>query len=147
MGRTIIGAAVSLAGRIAHDDDDAARCSTGNGNGDVEGAFSENQEFPCRTTPASRDFMQAVYPQIGAVVIRPPPVRASGRDGSYPCQPTPVDLAEPLTVRRVAAGRPVTRNPEAEHRRRAEPAVDFDGRWAAAWSTQCCGAECAVEGD
>lgn len=35
----------------------------------MEWKFTEKQEHPARTTEASRDFMQAVYPQTGAVVI------------------------------------------------------------------------------
>lgn len=31
--------------------------------------FSEAAEFACRTTRASRDFMQAVYPRIGVEVV------------------------------------------------------------------------------
>jgi hypothetical protein len=69
MGRTIMGAVVSLDGFIAHDDDDVGPLFDWYGNGDVEWTFSADQEYPCRTTQASRDFMQAVYPRIGAVVI------------------------------------------------------------------------------
>jgi len=54
MGRTIMGAVVSLDGRIAHDVDDVGPMfdwyGNGNGNGDVEWAFSAHQEYPCRTT-------------------------------------------------------------------------------------------------
>ncbi len=69
MGRTIMGAVVSLDGRIAHDDDSVGPLFDWYGNGDVEWSFSAEQEQPCRTTQASRDFMHAVYPRIGAVVI------------------------------------------------------------------------------
>jgi hypothetical protein len=31
--------------------------------------FTEKQEHPSRTTKTSADFIQTVYPQIGAVVI------------------------------------------------------------------------------
>jgi dihydrofolate reductase len=69
MGRTIMGAVVSLDGYIAHDDDDVGPLFDWYGNGDVEWTFAETQEHPCRTTQASRDFMRTVYPRIGAVVI------------------------------------------------------------------------------
>jgi dihydrofolate reductase len=69
MGRTIMGAVVSLDGYIAHDDDDVGPLFDWYGNGDVEWKFAEHQEHPARTTQASRDFMQAVYSRIGAVVI------------------------------------------------------------------------------
>jgi len=64
-----MGAVVSLDGFIAHDDDDVGPLFDWYGNGDVEWAFSDDREYPCRTTQASKDFMQAVYPRIGAVVI------------------------------------------------------------------------------
>jgi dihydrofolate reductase len=69
MGRTIMGAVVSLDGYIAHDDDTVGPLFDWYSNGDVEWVFSTNQEQPCRTTQASCDFFQAVYPQIGAEVI------------------------------------------------------------------------------
>jgi dihydrofolate reductase len=69
MGRTIMGAVVSLDGYIAHDDDTVGPLFDWYGNGDVEWVFSADQEQPCRTTQASHDFIQAVYPRIGAEVI------------------------------------------------------------------------------
>lgn len=68
-GRTIMGAVVSLDGYIAHDDESVGPLFDWYGNGDVEWRFSEDEEYPFHTTQASRDFMQAVYPRIGAVVI------------------------------------------------------------------------------
>ena len=64
-----MGAVVSLDGYIADTNGDVGPLFDWYGNGDVEWKFTEKQERPCRTTQASRDFMQAVYPQIGAVVI------------------------------------------------------------------------------
>lgn len=69
MGRTIMGAVVSLDGYIAYPDGEVGPLFDWYGNGDVEWKFTEKQEQPLRTTQASRDFMQAVYPDIGAVVI------------------------------------------------------------------------------
>jgi dihydrofolate reductase len=69
MGHTIMGAVVSLDGYIAHDDDGVGPLFDWYGNGDVEWAFSADQERPCRTTQTSRDFIQAVYPRIGAEVV------------------------------------------------------------------------------
>lgn len=69
MGKTIMGAVVSLDGYIAMDNDDVGPLFDWYGNGDVEWKWSEDQEDPCRSTEASRDFVQAVYPRIGAVVI------------------------------------------------------------------------------
>jgi len=64
-----MGAAVSLDGYIADDRDDVGPLFDWYGNGDVEWTFSDDQEHPARTTRASKDFMQEVYPRIGAVVI------------------------------------------------------------------------------
>ncbi len=70
MGKTILGAAaVSLDGYIADVNDGVGPMFDFLGNGDVEWTWNEQQEEPLRTTKASRDFMQAVYPEIGAVVI------------------------------------------------------------------------------
>jgi len=69
MGNTIMGAVVSLDGYIADVNGDVGPLFDWYGNGDVEWKFTEKQEYPFRTTQASRDFMQAVYPHIGAVVI------------------------------------------------------------------------------
>ena len=70
MGRTIMGAAaVSLDGYMAHDDDTVDPMFDWLSNGDTEWAWTEGHADTVRTTPASRDFMRAVYPRIGAVVI------------------------------------------------------------------------------
>jgi dihydrofolate reductase len=69
MGRTIMGAVVSLDGYIADDHDDVGPLFDWYGNGDVEWTWTEGQGPPCRTTQASRDFVKEVYPRIGAVVI------------------------------------------------------------------------------
>jgi dihydrofolate reductase len=70
MARAIMGsAAVSLDGFIADVDDSVGPLFDWYGNGDVEWKWTEDQEDPMRTTQASRDFMLAVYPRIGAVVI------------------------------------------------------------------------------
>jgi dihydrofolate reductase len=69
MGRTIMSAVVSLDGYIAYDDDTVGALFDWYGNGDAEWTWSERQDDPCRTTQASKDFVQAVYPDIGAVVI------------------------------------------------------------------------------
>lgn len=70
MGKTIMGAVVSLDGYIARDDDGVGPLFDWYGNGDVEWTWTDRQDEPaCRTTQASRDFVKAVYPRIGAVVI------------------------------------------------------------------------------
>ena len=69
MGHTIMGAVVSLDGFIADDGDDVGPLFDWYGNGDVEWSWTEAGEDPCRTTQASADFVKAVYPRIGAVVI------------------------------------------------------------------------------
>jgi dihydrofolate reductase len=70
MGRTIMGAAaVSLDGYIAYEDDTVGPMFDWLTNGDTEWAWTEGQAEELRTTAASRDFMRAVYPRIGAVVI------------------------------------------------------------------------------
>ena len=70
MGKAIMGAAaVSLDGFIADDNDQVGPLFDWLGNGDVEWRLTEGAEPPLRTTRASRDFMQAAYPRIGAVVI------------------------------------------------------------------------------
>jgi dihydrofolate reductase len=82
MGRTIMGAVVSLDGFIAYDD------SVGplfDWYGNVEWKFSEDQEHPSRTTQASKDFMLALDPRIGAA----PPVRPDRRVGRRPCRGRP----------------------------------------------------------
>ena len=70
MGKTIMGAVVSLDGYIARDDDSVGPLFDWYGNGDVEWTWTDRPDEPaCRTTKASRDFVKAVYPRIGAVVI------------------------------------------------------------------------------
>jgi dihydrofolate reductase len=69
VGRTIMGAVVSLDGYIAHAADDVGPLFDWYGNGDVEWAFSESLGHVAHTTQASKDFMQEVYPHTGAVVI------------------------------------------------------------------------------
>jgi len=70
MGKTILGAAaVSLDGYIANDDDTVGPLFDWLGNGDTAWAWTEGQAEELHTTAASRDFMRAVYPRIGAVVI------------------------------------------------------------------------------
>jgi dihydrofolate reductase/catechol 2,3-dioxygenase-like lactoylglutathione lyase family enzyme len=69
MGRTIMGAVVSLDGFMAYDDDTVGPLFDWLGNGDAEWKWSERQEEPLHTTQASKDFVKAVYPRIGAVVI------------------------------------------------------------------------------
>ena len=69
MGRTIMGAVVTLDGFIADDQDDVGPLFDWYGNGDVEWGWAENPDDTCRTTQASRDFMKGVYSSIGAVVI------------------------------------------------------------------------------
>jgi dihydrofolate reductase len=69
MGRTIMWAVVSLDGYIADDNDEVGPLFDWYGNGDVEWKWTENDEHPLRTTQASADFVQEVYPAIGAVVM------------------------------------------------------------------------------
>jgi dihydrofolate reductase len=69
MGKSIMGAVVSLDGYIADVNGEVGPLFDWLGNGDVELKFTEEQEHPARTTQASADFMRAVYPRIGAVVI------------------------------------------------------------------------------
>lgn len=70
MARTIMGAAaVSQDGFIADVDDGIGPLFDWLGNGDVEWAWTEGNEDVLRTSQASADFIRAVYPQIGCVVI------------------------------------------------------------------------------
>ncbi|MEV0567468.1 dihydrofolate reductase [Dactylosporangium sp. NPDC050588] len=69
MGRVKMGAVVSLDGFIARDDDTVGPLFDWFGNGDAEWRWSPRQDEPCRTTLASKYFVQSVYPNIGAVVI------------------------------------------------------------------------------
>ena len=58
MGKTVMGAVVSLDGFIADDNDDVGPLFDWYGNGDVTWAF-EGADYECRTTQASADFMQS----------------------------------------------------------------------------------------
>jgi len=62
-------AAVSLDGYIAYEDDTVGPLFDWLSNGDTEWAWTEGHEDTLRTAAASRDFMRAVYPRIGAGVI------------------------------------------------------------------------------
>jgi dihydrofolate reductase len=69
MGSTMMGAIVSLDGYIARTDGEVGPLFDWLSNGDVEWKFTEKEAHPAHITKASRDFLQAVYPDIGAVVI------------------------------------------------------------------------------
>jgi dihydrofolate reductase len=68
MGKTVMGAVVSVDGFIADDNDDVGPLFDWYGNGDVTWAF-EGADYECRTTQASADFMQSQYRDLAAVVI------------------------------------------------------------------------------
>ena len=68
MGKTIMGAVVSLDGYMAMDDDGVGPLFDWLGNGDVGWTF-EGADDEFRTTQASADFMRGHYANIGAVVI------------------------------------------------------------------------------
>lgn len=70
MGKTIMAAAaVSVDGYIAYDDGQIGPLFDWLSRGDVEWKWSDSGEDVMRSTQASKDFMQAVYTDIGAVVI------------------------------------------------------------------------------
>ncbi len=71
MGKVIMGcAAVSIDGFIADERDEVGPLFAWTGNGDVEWTWSgETEEHPMRSTRASIEFVRAVYPRIGCVVI------------------------------------------------------------------------------
>jgi dihydrofolate reductase len=70
MGKTIMGcAAVSVDGYIAYDDGQIGPLFDWMSSGDVEWKWSESDEYSLRSTLASKDFMQSVYPDIGAVIM------------------------------------------------------------------------------
>jgi dihydrofolate reductase len=68
MGKTIMGAVVSLDGFIADDQDGVGPLFDWYGNGDVAWSF-EGSDDEVRTTQASADFMRAHYENIAVVVI------------------------------------------------------------------------------
>ncbi|MGH3488412.1 MAG: dihydrofolate reductase, partial [Actinopolymorphaceae bacterium] len=70
MSKTIMGcAAVSADGYIAYDDGQIGSLFDWMAAGDVEWKLSESDEYAMRTTQASKDFMQSVYTDIGAVIM------------------------------------------------------------------------------
>jgi dihydrofolate reductase len=68
MGKTIMGAVVSLDGFIANDNDDMGPPFDWYGNGGVAWSFP-GSPGESRSTPASADFMQSQYRDMAAVVI------------------------------------------------------------------------------
>lgn len=70
MGKTIMGAVVSLDGSIADDNDGVGPLFDWYGNGDVSLSFNDNHgELVAQTTQVSADFMRAVYADIAVNVI------------------------------------------------------------------------------
>jgi dihydrofolate reductase len=70
MSKTIMGcAAVSADGYIAYDDGQIGPLFDWMSGGDVEWKWSESDEHAMRSTQASKDFMQSVYTDIGAVIM------------------------------------------------------------------------------
>jgi dihydrofolate reductase len=70
MAKTIMGcAAVSADGYIAYDDGQIGPLFDYLGTGNVEWKWTDSSEDVVRTTQATRDFMQSVYPDIGAVIM------------------------------------------------------------------------------
>ena len=68
MGKTIMGAVVSLDGYMAADDDGVGPLFDWFGNGDVSWSF-DGGEDTVKSTQASADFMQAQYAGMAANVI------------------------------------------------------------------------------
>jgi dihydrofolate reductase len=68
MGKTIMGAVLSLDGFIADDNDDVGPLFDWYGNGDVTWSFP-GSPGESRSTQASADFMQSQYANMAAVVI------------------------------------------------------------------------------
>lgn len=68
VGRTIMGAVVSLDGFIADDNDEVGPLFEWYGNGDVTWSFP-GAEDEARTTQASADFIGSQYGDVAAVVI------------------------------------------------------------------------------
>jgi dihydrofolate reductase len=70
MGKAIMGcAAVSADGYIADDDGQIGSLFDWLSGGDVEWKWSESDEQALRSTQASKEFMQSVYTDIGAVIM------------------------------------------------------------------------------
>jgi dihydrofolate reductase len=68
MGKTVMGAVVSLDGFIADDNDNVGPLFDWYSNGDVTWAF-EGTDLEVRITQASADFMRSHYRDVAAVVI------------------------------------------------------------------------------
>jgi dihydrofolate reductase len=68
MGKTVIGAVVSLDGFIADDTDRVGPLFDWYANGDVSWSF-EGSDREARSTQASADFMRAHYAEVAAGVI------------------------------------------------------------------------------
>jgi dihydrofolate reductase len=68
MGKTVMGAVVSVDGFIADDNDDVGPLFEWFGNGDVTWAF-EGTDVEFLTTQASADFMRNHYRDVASVVI------------------------------------------------------------------------------
>jgi len=68
MGKTVMGAVVSLDGFMADDNDGVGPLFDWLGNGDVAWSFPGSDD-ECRTTQASADFMLSQYRDMAAVVI------------------------------------------------------------------------------
>jgi dihydrofolate reductase len=68
MGKTIMGAVVSLAGFMADDNDEVGPLFDWYGNGDVAWSFP-GSDGESRSTQASADFMRSHYRNMAAVVI------------------------------------------------------------------------------
>ena len=68
MGKTVMGAVVSLDGFMADDNDGIGPLFDWMGNGDVTWSF-EGSDGTSRTTQASADFMREQYADIAVVVI------------------------------------------------------------------------------
>jgi dihydrofolate reductase len=70
MGKAIMGcASVSADGFIADDEGQVGSLFDWLAVGDVDFKWSESDEEAMRATQASKDFMQSVYPDIGAVIM------------------------------------------------------------------------------